>query len=152
MQSDEKFIEDLLKSTIDGIEVEEPEINLPDIIPTKFNLDHDTDIDDDYKLVRSTLHAQLQLFNEASRHALIGLIASQHPKSVEAFAALMGQMSATADKILKTQKDVKKIKMTRGGPGGPATPTPAAMTYGTSSDLLDQFGDATAPKYVLDDD
>lgn len=149
MQSDDKkFIEDLLKETMEGTEIEEAEISLPTIVPAIFNLDHDSDIDDDYKLVRSTLHAQLQLFNEASKHALLGLIASQHPKSVEAFAALMGQMSNTADKILKTQKDVKRIKQTK-GPGGV---TPTAMTYGTSSDLLDQFGDACDPKYVLDND
>lgn len=149
MPSDEKFIEDLLKSTIDDIEVEEPVISLPAIIPTVFNMDQDADVDDDYKLVRSTLHTQLQLFNEASRHALTGLIASQHPKSVEAFAALMGQMSATAEKVLKTQKEIKRIKMTK---GGGSTQTPGSMTYGTSSDLLDQFGDATSPKYVLDND
>jgi len=149
MPSDKEFIEDLLKNAMDGVEVDEPEVSLPAIIPTVFNLDHDADVDDDYKLVRSTLHAQLQLFNEASRHALIGLIASQHPKSVEAFSALMGQMSNTADKILKTQKDVKRIKMTKGGNPGVASPT--AMTYGTSSDLLDQFGGATDPKYALDE-
>lgn len=148
MSDDKKFIEDLLKETIEGIDLEEPEINLPTITPTIFNMDHDADVDDDYKLVRSTLHNQLQYFDTATKHALIGLIASQHPKSVEAFAALMGQMSATADKILKTQKDVKRIKQTK----GPGAASPTAMTYGTSSDLLDQFGDACDPKYVLDND
>lgn len=149
MSDDKKFIEDLLKETIEGIDVEEPEVNLPTIVPTVFNLDHDSDVDDDYKLVRSTLHAQLQYFNEATRHALAGLIASQHPKSVEAFAALMGQMSATAEKVMKNQKEVKRIRMTKGGaPGAPQQ----ALSYGTTSDLLDELGDATDPKYILEGD
>jgi len=151
MQSDDKkFLDELLKETMEGTEIEEPDICLPTIVPTVFNLDHDSDVDDDYKLVRSTLHAQLQLFNEASRHALMGLIASQHPKSVEAFAALMGQMSNTAEKVIKNQKEVKRIRMTKGG-GAPGGPQPA-LSYGTTSDLLDELGDATDPKYILDDD
>lgn len=150
MSEDDKYIKEMLKNTIAELEIDETSDQLPiTIIPTTSDIeDRETDISDDYSLVRSTLRTQLQLMDAASRSALIGLIASQHPKSVEAFSALMTTMSNTADKLLKAQKDIKDIK----GSASKTIHQPGQGFVGTSTDLLSQFGDAQDPIYVIDNE
>lgn len=148
--SDNKEISEMLKATIAELEIEEGNFDLPiSIVPTVSDADNrENDINDDYSFARSTLRTQLQLMDSASRSALIAVMASQHPKTIEAFSALMTTMANTAEKLLKTQKDIRDIK----GGGKNVTPQAGVGFRGTTTDLLSELGDAQDPKYVIEHD
>ncbi len=149
MQTEEEILETLLKETIAGIDITDTVPALPVVSPPQFNIDVDLDIEDDYRAARTSIRAQLEYFQIATENALSGLISSQHPRSIEAFASLMGQMTTTAEKLIKLQSDTKKAKGTINSKSAPAT---GAIYNGTSNDLLGSMGDAQSPKYVLDND
>ncbi len=149
MQTEEEALKALLKETIAGIELDDVTPALPSIPNTVFNIDVDLDIDDDYRAARHSIRSQLEYFKTATETALAGLISSQHPRSVEAFASLMGQMTNTAEKLIKLQSDTKKAKGTYKSNG--EMPMGASNNC-TTNDLLGSMGDALSPKYILDDD
>lgn len=149
---DTEFLKNLLSNTIEDLDI--PDAS-QDTFPIEINPvysnpdDREPDINDDYSLVRQTLHKQLQLMDKAAQIALVAMMASSHPRSIEAFSKLMDSISSTSEKLLKNQKDVRDIK----GSSGQKTYSPTEKSWtGTTTDLLDDLGDAQSPKYIIDNE
>jgi len=150
IDSDEEFLKTLLVKTIDELETTS-EDQLPiELIPTKSNpLNRGLDINDDYIFARESLRNSIQLMDKASREALIAIMESRHPKSVEAFAALMGQFTTASEKLMKLQTDMNKASGINNTPNIPSNPA-FQIFSGSSSDLLDEVGDGLNPILVID--
>jgi hypothetical protein len=159
--NDEEFIKELLEKTIDELEVDSSNIDeqLPMVITPIIShpLNRSLDINDDYSFSRATIRAQLQLMDAASKHALLGIMESRHPKSIEAFATLMGQVTNAAEKLMKLQTDTTRASNIN--PNSSPNPllnnsTPVCDVYedfsGSSSDLLDEVGDNLNPIVIID--
>ena len=148
--SDEEFIKNLLEKSINELETNQ-EDQLPiELIPTKSNpLNRGLDINDDYIFARESLRNSIQLMDKASREALIAIMESRHPKSVEAFAALMGQFTTASEKLMKLQTDMNKASGINNTPNIPSNPA-FQIFSGSSSDLLDEVGDGLNPILVID--
>lgn len=72
-----------------------------------------TDVDHDYAYVRQALHHQSQMIMDMAQVALASAKASDSPRHVEVFAALMSQMTNSNKEILKIHKEMNEVK-----PGG----------------------------------
>ena len=148
--NDEEFLKELLTKTIDELESPQ-EDQLPiELLPTVSNPSNRIlDINDDYTFARTSIRNQLQLMDRASREALQSILESRHPKSIEAFAALMGQFTNASEKLMKLQSDMNRATGVSNSLQYPKINNDDAFD-GSASDLLDEVGDSLNPIMVID--
>lgn len=133
---------------IPGIEGEEiPVYEKLELVEVKSNPQNRTpDLEDDYGVVRKNMHFQQQMLMDAAKIFLETAKNADSPRHMEVFATLMGQMTTTNKEILKLHKEMKDITAeqvgTKGNPQGGMNIQNANVFVGSTSDLMDEYGDA----------
>lgn len=99
----------------------------------------DKDMQDDFSVVRNTLHSLIDKGNELVADANFFAKEKQEARAVEAAAAAQKEARENALALLnlhKTRKDIERISATSPGGGGDTNITQNAVFIGTTGDLL----------------
>ena len=154
IDSDEEFINELVDKKIAELEVDKIDPSTIELIPTVSNpFNRTLDINDDYNLARTSIRNQLQLFDKASREALVAVMESQNPGTIEAFSILMSHMTTAAEKLMKLQSDTNKASgMTLGNKSPSNIPNNGSTFVGSTNDMLERIGGSLDPIMVIEND
>jgi len=128
---------------IEDVPTNDVELQPPfQLVPINSNIeDRKKDVSDDYTIVRQSLNFQQQMMMEAAKIALEAIRNGEHPRNIEVFSGLMGQLTALNEKILKTHKDVKELAEQAKPQEQSKMSISADNVYITSpSELLDMYG------------
>lgn len=139
-------IQDLLSVDLPGVTGEEiivyEKLELQDVISHPD--DRIKDLLEDYKFVRETIRFQRQMLMNMAPIALENAKNSENPKTVEAFAKVMAEMTANNVQLMRLHKEIKEIinepTKTTAATGDNPTIHAETVFIGTPADIMNKVG------------
>lgn len=127
------------------------------LISKKSNpLNRNIDLSEDYSTVRTMLYFQQQMLMEAAKVSLESARTSEAPRTMEVFATLMGQMTATNKELLKMHREMRDITSehtkTESPTGGTSSQNITAQNVflGTPAELMNRVGSQYDSPKIID--
>lgn len=134
----------------DGVvDTDEPHIDYVPVVfkPAELPSQYDDDVGDkidDYKKVRGTLTALMDMTGEALAKSMELVNENNHPRSIEAFTGLANTLKDTAKAVLEVHDKMKEENQS----GQPSVAIQQNNYYGTTSDIIKQRRAAKANEVI----